>query len=127
MRQQYYFQQSPQGLCAWDVHRLVELSQNLVRERVPLSSFREVDEPYWAKEKDQRLTCREVVEHARLMLDCDLAFPIILSSDGRVMDGMHRICKALLQGHADIEAVRFVHDPDPDYIGVHPDELPYGE
>jgi len=59
------------------------------------------------------------------MLDCDLAFPVILSSDGRVMDGMHRICKALLQGQNDIEAVRFDHDPEPDYIGVDPDELPY--
>jgi hypothetical protein len=59
------------------------------------------------------------------MLDGDLAFPVILSSDGRVMDGMHRICKALLQGLDDIEAVRFVEDPEPDYIGVHPDDLPY--
>jgi hypothetical protein len=66
-----------------------------------------------------------VVDHARLMLDSDLAFPVILSSDGRVMDGMHRICKALMQGFDDIEAVRFVQDPEPDYIGVHPDDLPY--
>ena len=61
------------------------------------------------------------------MLDCDLAFPIILSSDGRVMDGMHRVCKALLQNHTEIKAVRFIQDPEPDYIGVHPDDLPYDE
>lgn len=73
------------------------------------------------------MTCREVVDHARLMLDCDLAFPIILSSDGRVMDGMHRICKALLENRTEIEAVRFIHDPEPDYIGVHPGDLPYDE
>jgi len=42
-----------------------------------------------------------------------------------VRDGMHRICKALLLGHEDIEAARFENDPDPDYIGVHPDDLPY--
>jgi len=59
------------------------------------------------------------------MLDCDLTFPIILSSDGRVMDGMHRVCKALLQSLSDIEAVRFVDDPEPDYIGIDPDDLPY--
>jgi hypothetical protein len=61
------------------------------------------------------------------MQDCDLAFPIILSNDGRVMDGMHRVCKALLQKHNEIEAVRFIEDPEPDYIGVHPDDLPYDE
>ena len=38
---------------------------------------------------------------------------------------MHRVCKALLQGFDDIEAVRFAQDPEPDYIGVHPDDLPY--
>jgi hypothetical protein len=127
MRKQYHFRKSPQGLCAWDVDRLVELSDGLVRERVPLSAIRELDEPFWASEIAQRLTCREIVGHARLMFDCDLAFPVILSSDGRVMDGMHRICKALLRGLTDIEAVRFVHDPKPDFVGVHPDDLPYGE
>lgn len=71
------------------------------------------------------MTCREVVEHARLMLDCDFEFPIILSSDGGVMDGMHRVCKALLEGLSEIEAMRFVEDPQPDYIGVKPEDLPY--
>jgi hypothetical protein len=127
MRAQYHFRKSPQGLCAWNVHRLVELSRSLVRERVPLSAIRELDEPYWANERTQQLTCREIVGHARLILDCDLVFPVILSSDGGVMDGMHRVCKALLHGLGDIEAVRFVNDPEPDYIGVHPDDLPYSD
>jgi hypothetical protein len=125
MRAQYHFRNSPNGLCAWNVHRLVELSRTLVRERVPLSAIRELDEPYWASDRAQQMTCRDVVEHARLILDCDLAYPVILSSDGRVMDGMHRISKALLEGLNDIEAVRFIHDPEPDYIGVQPDDLPY--
>jgi len=94
---------------------------------VPLSDIRELDEPYWANERAQQLTCREIVDHARLMLDCDLSYPVILSSDCRVMDGMHRVCKALLQGQSDIEAVRFVDDPEPDYIGVDPDDLPYSD
>jgi hypothetical protein len=125
MRTQYHFRSSPQGLCAWDVHRLVLLSRGFVREHVAVSAIRELDEAYWAGAPGQQLTCRQVVDHARLMLDCDLAFPIVLSSDGRVMDGIHRICKALLEGLDDIEAVRFVQDPEPDYIGVQPDDLPY--
>jgi hypothetical protein len=127
MRAQYHFRRSPQGLCAWNVHRLVEQSRALIREQVPRSAIRELEEPYWANERTRPLTCREIVDHARLMLDCDLAFPVILSSDGRVMDGMHRVCKALLQNRTEIEAVRFVDDPEPDYIGVHPDDLPYDE
>jgi hypothetical protein len=123
MRAQYHFRPSPLGLCAWNVHRLVERSASFPRERLPLSAIRELDEAYWSNEKG--MTCRDVVGHARLMLDCDLAFPVILSSDGRVMDGMHRVCKALLLALSEIEVVRFVQDPEPDYIGVSPDDLPY--
>jgi hypothetical protein len=125
MRTQYHFRSSAQGLCAWNVHRLVQLSSSLVRERVPLAAIRELDAPYWSGAPGQQLTCRQVVDHARLILDCDFEFPVILSRDGRIMDGMHRVCKALLEGHDEIEAVRFVQDPEPDYIGVQPDELPY--
>jgi hypothetical protein len=125
MRKQYRFRESPAGLCAWDVDRLIELAKGLPHQRVPLASIREIDEPYWSNEGTTQLTCRDVVEHARLMQDCDFQFPVILSRDGRVMDGMHRICKALLLGHEDIEAVRFVDDPQPDHVGVHPDDLPY--
>ena len=96
-------------------------------ERVPLSAIRELEEPFWANERVQQLTCRDIVEHARLILDCELTYPIILSSDGRVMDGMHRVCKALLQGLQDIAAVRFTEDPAPDYVGVNPNDLPYSE
>lgn len=125
MRTQYHFRDSLRGLCAWNIDRLIELSRSLPRERVPLSEIRELDEAYLTSGENQRLTCRQLVDHARLMLDCNLAFPIILSSDGRVMDGMHRVCQALLQGLTDIEAVRFVEDPEPDHIGIHPDDLPY--
>ncbi|HEX6496095.1 MAG TPA: hypothetical protein VF018_11465 [Acidobacteriaceae bacterium] len=38
---------------------------------------------------------------------------------------MHRVCKALLENRTEIETVRFVEDPAPDYIGVHPDDSPY--
>src|ERR1700761_7478612 len=127
MRSQYHFRPSPRGLLAWNVHRLVKLSQNLKHVQVPLQAIRELDEAYWSNGVGQHMTCRDVVDHARLIRDCDLRYPVILSSDGRVMDGMHRICKALLEGLEAIEAVRFVNDPEPDCVGVHPDELPYDD
>ena len=57
---------------------------------------------------------------------CDLRWPIILSADGGVMDGMHRIAQALRLGHTHIAAVRFAVDPPPDHVGVDPDALDYG-
>jgi hypothetical protein len=125
MRKQYHFRPGPHGLRAWDVDRLVALTKDLCREQIPLSAIREIDEPYWSTGYEHSPTCRDVVEHARLIEEADLTFPVILSNDGRVMDGMHRVAKALLQGHTHIEAVRFASDPEPDYVGVHPDALPY--
>ena len=90
---------------------------------MPVATIREVDEPYWG----QPITCRNVAEHARLIEEADLGFPVILSSDGRIMDGMHRVLKALMRGESHIRAVRFLTDPEPDFVGVDPDDLPYDE
>jgi hypothetical protein len=92
---------------------------------VALSQIREIDEVYWFDDEDQRPTCRSVLEHMRLISEVDLSFPIILGANGRVMDGMHRVAKAILQGKSEIEAVRFAVDPSPDYVGRRPGELPY--
>jgi len=41
------------------------------------------------------------------------------------MDGMHRVCKAFIEGCKTISAVRFSEALEPDHIGKQPDELPY--
>lgn len=125
MRKQYHFWPSDQGLMAWDVERLIELSKDLPRTLVDLGAIREIDQVYWFDEAKERPTCRNVLEHMRLIDEVDLSYPIILGADGRVMDGMHRVAKALLQGHDAIEAVRFEEDPEPDHVGRRPEDLPY--
>jgi hypothetical protein len=62
----------------------------------------------------------------RLIEETDLSHAIILDPDGRVMDGMHRVAKALSLGQTHIKARRLAVLPEPDYLGVEPDELPYG-
>lgn len=108
---------------AWDVDRLVEMSRNLPCRRVPLSRIRELDEPWHGD--DERPTWRAMLDHIRLIEEADLSYPIILSADGEVMDGQHRIAKAALAGDQDIAAVQFNEDPPPDYVGVAPNDLPY--
>ncbi len=125
MRKQYHFRRSDRGLLAWDVDRLVELSAGLTPFDVSLSEIRELDETFWFDAEGATPTCRRIALHAKLMNETDLIHPIILSQDGRVMDGMHRVCKALIEGRETVRAVRFDVDPAPDHIGVSPDELPY--
>jgi hypothetical protein len=125
MRKQYHFLPSKQGFYAWDVDKLVEKSKDLPRITVALDTLKELDENYWYQSPDARPSCRSIVEHARLINEADLQYPIILSKNGRVMDGMHRVAKALLLGHLDIYAVKFTEEIAPDYEDVYEDELPY--
>jgi hypothetical protein len=66
------------------------------------------------------------MEHSQLIKDADLSFPIIVDPSGRVMDGMHRVCKALMLGNETILTVQLNELPEPDFIGVPPKDLPYG-
>lgn len=125
MRKQYHFRESKNGLLAWDVHRLIELARDIAPTPVELSAIGEVDEPYWYDAQDLPPTCRDLIEHMRLVEAADLAYPIILSPDGRIMDGMHRVAKALLLHQQHIMAVRLQSMPEPDHIGVDPDDLSY--
>jgi hypothetical protein len=125
MRRQYHSRYVGDRNLIWDVHRLVELTQSHPVRQVPLSSIRELDELFWFD--GVAATCRAVALHAKLIMETDLAYPIILSSQGRVMDGMHRVCKALLANNSTIAAVQFQQDPEPDYIDADIDSLPYNE
>jgi hypothetical protein len=125
MRKQYHLRDSPAGLLAWDVDRLINLSAHLPERDVPLTDIRELDEVHWFDGQHSLPTCRAITEHARMINECDLAYPIILSADGRVMDGMHRVAKAFLQGLPAIKAVQFTEHLDPDFIGVEEKDLPY--
>jgi hypothetical protein len=124
VRKQYHFRPGPDGLRAWDVDRLVALAAALPVIEVPLDQIADLDKPYWY-DHGYAPTCRSIVEHMRLIQQVDLRFPIILSADGGVMDGMHRVARAVLEGRAHISATRFAHDPAPDHVGLGPDDLPY--
>ncbi len=125
MRKQYHFRPSEKGILIWDIQRLVKLSVNLPTKKVELEAIRELDEPFWFGNEESVPTCRVIAEHVKLIEASDLMHPVILSRDGRLMDGMHRVVKALLNGHKHIKAIQFTKDPNPDYIDVDSADLPY--
>ncbi|MFW1811795.1 hypothetical protein ACG9HX_10705 [Acinetobacter ursingii] len=125
MRKQYHFRQVDHDTYIWDVHRLVALSKNLKIKKVLLSQIIELNEAYWFP--DEYPTTLQILEHIQLIEQADLTYPIILSADGRIMDGMHRVAKAKLQGDLKILAVQFEKTPVPDFINVDEDDLNYDE
>ncbi len=126
MRRQYHFRPSPQGLLAWDVHRLIELAHDLPVEVVALTAIGEINEPWWFAYGEMP-TVAAIVDHIRLMDAADLSYPILLCPQGRLMDGMHRVAKALYSGQERIRVKRLRILPEPDYVGADPGSLPYDD
>lgn len=125
LRAQYHFRPGPQGLQAWDVRRLIALAAPLAPRWVPLTAITELDEPYWFSASEPRPTTRALADHMRLVQQADTAYPIVLCAQGRVMDGMHRVVRRLIDGHDAVLAVQFDQTPPPDYLNADPDQLPY--
>lgn len=93
------------GSQQWSVSRLLELSKDLDVFELPLSHMN-LGYSYSYRPRD-------FVMHMKAVMDADLKYPIILDEDGEIMDGRHRIMKALYLGKKTIKAVRFDENPTP--------------
>ena len=92
------------GNYSWSVARLITLTKGLKVMRIPLAHLN-VYNIY------PEMTLRDMVMHINAVNDANLSYPIILDEDGELMDGRHRIMKALLNNKKTIKAVRFDINP----------------
>lgn len=127
MRRQYHARKVGGDRLIWDGHRLIRLSKPLTVAPVPLSEISEIDENWWYEDPNNLPTPRSLAAHMALARSTDPAHPILLCADGRLMDGMHGVVKALLEDRTQVLAVRFPVTPDPDYINASLDDLPYSD
>lgn len=99
----------------WWTDRLWALAADLPVERVKLADIGEFDIDCWFQDRHVP-SIRKVAEHARRIFDADPSYPVILSAEGGLMDGGHRLAKAFLAGAEEIDAVRFPVTPEPDEV-----------
>lgn len=99
-------QMSKLGGHHWAVSRLFELSKALPVMEIPLDHLN----IYY---KYENISLRDMVMHMKAAKESNLDYPIILDEDGDIMDGRHRLMKALLIGAETIKAVRFEKNPSP--------------
>ena len=104
-------------LHLWDVERLWQLARELEVFEVSIDDLSDFDsdEPWYGHGADTP-TCRSVATHAKQIQNCDLTYPIILSSENYVLDGMHRVAKAWILGLKTVSAVQFDEPVDPDLV-----------
>lgn len=50
----------------------------------------------------------DFLTHYRLVENAKLKYPVIINSEGQVIDGRHRICKAILKGLKEVDAIQIL-------------------
>jgi hypothetical protein len=120
MRPQYHFRKVGDDTHIWRVEPL--LKRSFTPLDLMINRIAEIYEPYWFH--DTVPTCISVMEHAAQAQRADLSYPILICEDHRIIDGMHRVMKAMSEGKHTIRAHQ-IDLPTPDYKNMHPDDLPY--
>ncbi|MGB5243740.1 MAG: hypothetical protein WBN28_14035 [Lutimonas sp.] len=124
MRRQYHLVPTEKGFNAWDVDNLIELTKNFEIIEVEVMELIETNKYHWYQ-GDNLPTVKSIFEHMKLVEECSLEFPIIISAEGKIMDGMHRVGKAYINNIKHIKAFKFKITPEADYYNVNPDDLCY--
>ena len=112
-------------LHGWHVENLWNLSKDLPILEIHLDDVGVLDSNRWFQQQPRDgsttvnnniPTVRNIANHCKQIMDCDLNYPIILCPHGRSMDGSHRVAKAYMLNHKTIKAVQFSTMPKPDII-----------
>lgn len=98
----------------WYTESLWELAKELMPFDFAVEEF-DFNQDVWFHDVHTP-TVELVLDHMKRVQEADLQFPIILNKDGVIMDGVHRLCKARLNGLKTVKAVQFLNDPEPDEI-----------
>lgn len=125
VRKQYHARLVGSDRHIWDVHRLMRAARDIEVNNVPVDDIAEADENWWYGDAEAIPTPRSIASHFALINEVDPLHPIILCAEGRLMDGMHRVVRAIGEGRTHIPAVRFAKTPDPDFVNVPLGDLPY--
>jgi hypothetical protein len=95
----------------WIVTNLIERAKSLPVFDLPLAAIY-IGSEVWGPVR----SAHDLAGHMRRVLDVDTSYPIILDQEGFIMDGWHRVTRALIDKKETIKAVRFDVTPPHDYV-----------
>lgn len=93
----------------WSVARLVKLAEDFPVYEVPVFTFQT-----WIWPWEDDTTLDTFISHCNRVKNADLDVPILISPSGGIIDGMHRLCKAVLEKKETIKVKYFKELPVPD-------------
>jgi hypothetical protein len=95
----------------WHVPDLQAAAVSLPAQEMATGRF-DLDVDAWFGEACSP-TIANVVEHMKRIQRADLNNPILLSAEGHVFDGLHRLAKCSLEGVQTIRYQQFAVNPEP--------------
>ncbi len=111
MSKQKYVEINDNVKSTWFIERIWQLSESLPVEEIPIAQINGPDEVTWFNLDGPLPTCREVAMHCQRINNADISYPVILTSDYRVFDGMHQIAKKIMMGEQTVLVMRFRQNP----------------
>lgn len=94
----------------WLVPSLISQAKDLVPFDIPLAGIY-IGYDVW----DKTSSVAGMAFHMQRALMVDTQYPIILDQEGFIMDGWHRVLRAIIDGKGTIKAVRFDKTPPANY------------
>ena len=95
----------------WRVNTLIKAAEGLDVTKFYLDQISPTQPITWHTD-----VVYDFVVHLHRIFKTDLSVPIILRADGCVMNGWHRIIRAIYEEKEYILAKRFIENPKPDFV-----------
>ncbi len=110
------------GRCVWRAEDLWGAAKGVPTIDLPVDDFvDQLNGTCWTQ-GDEEVTPNWVLCHTRRILNAE-DYPIIIDQDGIILDGVHRLCRAVLEGREVIATQRLTVLPEPIYI-VEAEQVP---
>lgn len=94
------------GKKAWVMAKLIEAAKDLPVFDLPLLHI-DIDVAPWGRDH----TIESFAYHVKRAQKADMSYPVIMNDSGFIMNGWHRVLKALVEGRESVKAVRFEVTP----------------
>ena len=82
------------GISTSGARDLWAAGESLPREQIPLTDFDWANDNFQCASLSNPPLWLDIGNHMKRALAADLKYPIVISCEGNVMDGMHRILKS---------------------------------
>lgn len=89
----------------YNIHEAIRLSEELEVKEL------DIDDLFISYSGFNISTLREFIAHSKSVEESDLSYPVLMNEDGYIIDGRHRLAKAIITGEKTIKCKRFASDP----------------